>query len=76
MWVRSLGQEDLLEQETATHSTILAWKIPRKEEPGGLQSRGSQKSDTTEHVCTIFILKKNPDLNKFSGYPGSKQTVH
>ena len=34
MWVQSLGQEDLLEKEMATHSTILAWKIPWTEEPG------------------------------------------
>ena len=42
-WVRSLGQEDLLEKEAATHSSILAWKIPRTEEPGRLQSVGSQR---------------------------------
>ena len=41
--VQSLGQEDPLEEEMATHSNILAWKIPRTEEPGGLQSMGSQK---------------------------------
>ena len=41
--VRSLGQEDPLEEEMATHSSILAWKTPRTEEPGGLQSMGSQK---------------------------------
>ena len=41
--VRSLGQEDLLEKEMATHSSILAWKIPRTEEPGGLQSTGLQR---------------------------------
>ena len=41
-WVRSLGQEDPLEEEMATHSTILAWKIPWIEEPGGLQPMGSQ----------------------------------
>ena len=42
-WVRSLGQEDPLEEEMATHSTILAWKIPWIEEPGGLQPMGSQR---------------------------------
>ena len=42
-WVQSLGQEDLLEKEMATHSSILAWKIPWMEEPGGLQSMGSQR---------------------------------
>ena len=39
--VRSLGREDPLEEEMATHSSILAWKIPWTEEPGGLQSMGS-----------------------------------
>ena len=42
-WVRSLGQEDPLEKERATHSSILAWKIPWTEEPGRLQSMGSQR---------------------------------
>ena len=37
-WVRSLGREDPLERETATHSNILAWRIPWMEKPGGLQS--------------------------------------
>ena len=40
--VQSLGQEDILEEEMATHSNILAWKIPWAEEPDGLQSMGSQ----------------------------------
>ena len=50
MWetqVQSLGQEDLLEKEMATHSSILAWKIPWMEEPGRLQSTGSL---TTERL--------------------------
>ena len=42
-WVQSLGWEDPLEKEMATHSTILAWRIPWTEEPGGLQSTGSQR---------------------------------
>ena len=42
-WVQSLGQEDLLEKEMATHSHILAWKIPWMEEPGRLQSMGTQR---------------------------------
>ena len=41
--VRSLGWEDLLEKEMATHSSILAWRIPRMEEPVGLQSMGWQR---------------------------------
>ena len=46
MWetrVQSLGREDRLEKEMATHSNILAWKIPWTEKPGGLQSMGSQR---------------------------------
>ena len=42
-WVQSLGQEDLLEKEMATHSSTLAWKIPWTEEPGRLQYIGSQR---------------------------------
>ena len=42
-WVRSLGREDPLEKEIVTYSSILAWRIPRMEEPGGLQSTGSQR---------------------------------
>ena len=43
MWVQSLGWEETLEKEMATHSSILAWRIPWTEEPGGLQSTGSQR---------------------------------
>ena len=42
-WVLSLGQEDPLEKGMATHSSILAWRLPRTEEPGRLQSMGSQR---------------------------------
>ena len=42
-WVQSLGQEDPLEKRMAIHSSILAWEIPWTEEPGGLQSMGSQR---------------------------------
>ena len=51
MWetqVQPLGRGDLLEKEMATHSSILAWKIPWTEEPGRLQSMGSQESDMAE----------------------------
>ena len=43
MWVQSLGQEDSLEEEMATHSSILAWRIPGTAEPGGLPSMGSHR---------------------------------
>ena len=42
-WLQSLGQEDLLEKEMATYTSILAWKIPWMEEPGRLQSMGLQR---------------------------------
>ena len=45
--VQSLGQEDPLEKEMATHSSILVWKIPWTKEPGGLQSMGLQEADRT-----------------------------
>ena len=60
MWVtrvQSLGQEDLLEKEMATHSSILAWRIPWTEEPGGQQFVGSQESDTTEVTSLSRQLK-------------------
>ena len=54
-WVLSLGQEDPLEKEVATHSSILAWRIPWTEEPGGLQSMRSQESDTSEQLNTFTL---------------------
>ena len=48
MWVWSMSQEYTLEEAMPTHSSILAWRIPWTEEPGGLQSRGHKESDTTE----------------------------
>ena len=51
MWVRSLGQEDL-EEEMATHSSILDLEIPRTEESSGLQSQGVRQDLVTEHTCT------------------------
>ena len=47
-WVRSLGWEDPLEKEMATHSRIIAWEIPWTEEPRGPQSMGLQEFDMTE----------------------------
>ena len=60
MWetlVQSLGWEDPLEKEMATHSSILAWRIPWTEEPGGLHSpQGLKESDTTELLHFHFLL--------------------
>ena len=54
-WVQCLSQEDPLEKGMATHCRILAWRIPRTEEPGRLQSMGSQESDTTERLTLPFF---------------------
>ena len=69
-WVRSLGQEDPLGKEMAIHSSILAWRIPWTEGPGGLQSRGHKESDTTkqlsyivncrEKMCLHFTIRYKP----------------
>ena len=53
-WVRSLGREDPLEKEMATHYSTLAWKIPWTEEPGRLQSMGCKKLDMTERLYFHF----------------------
>ena len=54
--VRSLGQEDPLEKEMATHSSTLAWKIPWMEEPGKLQSRGLQRVGHDRETSLYFSL--------------------
>ena len=53
-WVRSLGNEDPLEKGMATHSSVLVWRILWTEEPGGLQSTGSQELDTTNRLTFSF----------------------
>ena len=55
-WVQSLGWEDLLEKGMTTHSSILAWKTPWTEEPGGLQSMGSQRVGD-DGVTNTFTLQ-------------------
>ena len=64
--VQSLSREDPLEEKTATHSSILAWKIPWTEEPGGLQSRGLDKTEQAYAVeignrpmRDVLLLKEN-----------------
>ena len=68
-WVRSLGWEDPLEKEMATHSSTLAWRIPWMEELGGLQSMGHKESDTTErlhfHYCAHLCRKCSLDVSNF-----------
>ena len=64
-WVQSLGREDLLEKEMATHSSILAWKIPWMEKPGGLQSMGLQR---VGHVAALEIYNTQTP-HKQNGFP-------
>ena len=60
IWVKSLGQEDFLEKAMATHSNILAWRIPWTKEPGGLQSMGTQRveSDWVTNSFSLLHLSK------------------
>ena len=64
-WLRPLGWQDPLEKGTATHSTILAWRIPWKEEPGRLQSMGSQR---VEHDSVTFTFSLSGD-SQMSSFP-------
>ena len=57
-WVRSLGWEDPLEKGMATHSSILAWRIPWTKEPGRLQSMGHKESDTTEQLTQQHFIEE------------------
>ena len=64
--VQSLGQEDPLEKEMATYSSILAWRIPRTEEPGRLQSMGSQR--VGQDLRFHFSLLYGPTLTSIHDY--------
>ena len=66
-WVRSLGWEDSLEKEMATHSSILAWRIPWTEEPGRLQSMGSQRVWCNFH---IHFFSRDKNMHLFWGWKG------
>ena len=81
-WVQSLGWEDPLEKEMAIHSSTIAWKIPWTEEPGRLQSMGSQKSDTTEwlHIqtsnCAVLSHSVMSDsASPWTEEPGGLQSI-
>ena len=60
--VQSLGREDPLEKEMATHFNILAWRIPWTEEPGGFRAHGIAKSQTSDlaHICITYSLCCTP----------------
>ena len=67
-WVRCLGQEDPLEEGMATHSSILAWRIPWTEEPGGLQSIWSQRvghNEMTKHNHMAYCRKQNINIRRW-----------
>ena len=77
MWVRSLGQEDSLEKKMTTHSSILAWKIPWMEEPGGLQSIGSQTVKhnwvTSLSLLGLEMVRRWPDPGGCQGLSSAQQ---
>ena len=73
-WIQSLDWEDPLEKEMATDSSILAWRIPGTEEPGGLQPMGSQRvghdwaTNTHFHICMIISLIYKVDYTIYKMY--------
>ena len=79
MQLASLGREDPLEEETATHSSILAWKIPWTEEPGGLQSMGWQRvrhdwvNEHTQQTLSSLVAVNNPHSTHLS--PSSLELI-
>ena len=75
-WVQSLGQEDLLEKETATHSSILAWKIPSIEKPGRLQSMGSQRVGHNWATSLSLSPGDLPNLGSNPGLPHCRQILY
>ena len=68
IWVLSLHQEDPLEEEMATHSSILAWKIPWTEKTGGYSPWGGKQLDMTEHTCTKCQVSEDTRRKTFSLY--------
>ena len=78
MWetrVQSLGWEDALEEGMAIHSSILAWRIPWTEEPGGLQSWGHKESDTAEQLTTRAHFRAKPGPLPLNLYSVQKLTI-
>ena len=71
-WVQSLGQDDLLEKEMATHSSILAWESPWTEKPGGLQSMGSQSQIQLGNWTTTNNMHSFLKSNYVRIYPQSR----
>ena len=73
--VQSLGQEDPLQKEMATHSRILAWRTPWTEEPGGPESMGSQEEGTTERL-TLSLFHKRAALGADLGENSLSEVVN
>ena len=75
MWVLSLGQEDPLGEEMATHSSIVAWRIPWTEEPGGLQSMELQSQVPLKRLSThetmVFPCSVSADAHCLAASPGA-----
>ena len=69
MWVLSLGQEDPLEKEMATHFNILTWEIPCTEEPGGLQSKDLDMTEwVSTHMCVLYFVIFIAEIQSFSSH--------
>ena len=78
-WVQSLGWEDPLEKEMATHSSTIAWKIPWTEEPGRLSPWGHKESDTTERLHLVGagqLKKKESTKEKAASAPLPSSALH
>ena len=77
MWVRSLVQEASLEKEMATHSSVLAWRIPWTEEPGGLQAMQSQEvRQDLATKCTHAHTHTHQSMSKCKGSKGKIATLN
>ena len=82
MWVQFLALEDLLEKEMATHSSILAWRIPWTEEPDGLQSMGSRRfnhdlvtNPPSPYIFFINNISQNKCVINICLNPKSRQSI-
>ena len=73
IWIQSLGQENPLENRMATHSNILAWRIPWTDEPGGLESMGSQRVrhhfvTKQQQSFTLHMALTGPKYHTYTGF--------
>ena len=74
-WVQSLGRKDPLEKEMATHCISLAWRIPWTEEPGGLQSMGSQRVGCDFHALAFGVKRKLLCTSCCWGHPPLRENL-